>query len=155
LFVNDETRFENEQTLEELSDKSIGEIKEKSRSGDIFKSANSRLICQHDIIFDEGPSLEAISLRSWTPSPSAKRERIGSDEKSSGLEARLRRVENLLERRASGSIISKPMSHMDDSCLLGHSGNEYADMGSTKLSFEGLRIDRDTEVESFKREIWL
>ncbi|KAL7446646.1 hypothetical protein ACHAXM_011299 [Skeletonema potamos] len=93
-------------------------------------------------------------FRSWTPSPSAKRERIGSDEKSSGLEARLRRVENLLERLASesGSIISKPMSLMDDSCLLGHSGNEYADIGSTKLSFGGLS-NRDTEVESLQREI--
>lgn len=153
LFIKDETGFENEQTLEELAEDNNlehtkkGEFKDKSRSDDVFKSA----ICQHDIIFDNEPSLEAISLRSWTPSPCEKRERIGSEQKSSEFDERLRRVENVLERLASetsvmsGSIVSKPMSLMDDSFLLEHTENEYAI--SSAIS------NRDTEVESLQREI--
>lgn len=166
LFINDETGFENERTIEEvLADNSTTEhtrkFDENSRSDDVFKSTSIQMIDQHDILFDEGeqligtPSLEAISLRSWPPSPSATREQIGSDPKGSGLDERLRRVETVLDRLVSdtsvvsGSIVSQSLSLMDDSFSLGHSN---IDIGSTNSSI-GALSNRDAEVENLQREI--
>jgi len=174
IFINDDTGFENEETIEHLSGKNISEQIEseefegKSRSEDVFKSANSELMKQDDNIFDVEeqligtPSLEAISLRSWTPSPSATREE--SDEpKGSGLDERLRRVESALERLSvdssiiSGSIASNPLSVIGNTFSLSQTENEFAinsnfDIASTTSSI-GRLSNRDAEVEHLQREI--
>ena len=173
LFVNDDG-FENEQSTEELevagksfSDRTEeGDFDEISRSDDIFKSTNSRVISEHDIVAEGGDygearsevgacSLDTMSLQSWTPSPSTKREHQ-VEPASSGLDERLCRVEATLERLASSDVsvafastISKPSSLVCDSYSLGgQSANAY-----TSSSMSRTIPDRDSEIEHLQREI--
>eukprot|EP00986_Skeletonema_menzelii_P013165 scaffold7491_cov142-Skeletonema_menzelii.AAC.16 len=168
IFIDDDNGFENEEIVEEHHVKSSLERPKTmdegtSRSDSIFKSARS-----HHNIFDEReqligtPSIEAISLRSWTTSPSATGEQT-DDLKGLGLNERLSRVESALERLSqnesvvSGSIATKPMSLIGNTFSISHSDNEYPihsnfDVASTTSSI-GKLSNRDAEVESLQREI--
>ena len=177
LFVNDDG-FENEHSTGagelEVAGKSFsdrteeGDFDEISRSDDVFKlkSTNSRVISEHDIVAEGGDygearsavgacSLDTMSLQSWTPSPSTKREQQ-VEPASSGLDERLCRVEATLERLASSDVsvafastISKPSSLVCDSYSLGgQSANAY-----TSSSMSRTIPDRDSEIDHLQREI--
>ncbi len=164
VFFNDHTGFENEEIVEEVT--GTNEFEGTSRSDAVFKSAHSQLVKQDDKIFDEGeqligtPSIGAISLRSWTTSPSATREQIDERHNGSELDERLRRVETALEHLSknasvvSDSIASKPLSLIGNTLSISPSENEYAihsnfDHASTNSSMRR----RDAEIEGLQREI--
>lgn len=166
LFINDHTGFENEEIVEELTGKKVFEG--TSRSGVVFKSAHSQLVKQDDNIFDEGepligtPSIGAISLRSWTTSPSATREQT-DEPNGSKLDERLRRVETALEHLSknasvvSDSITSKPLSLIGNTFTISPSENEHTirsnfDNASTNSSM-GRHSNRDAEIDGLQREI--
>lgn len=163
LFINDHTGFENEEIVEELTGKNF---EGTSRSDGVFKSAHSQK--QDDNIFGEGeqllgtPSIGAISLRSWTTSPSATR---GQTDEPSGseLDERLRRVETALEHLSknasvvSDSIASKQLSLIGNTFSISPSENEHAicsnfENASTNSSI-GRWSSRDAEIDGLKREI--
>ncbi len=168
LFINDHTGFENEETVEELTGKKVFEG--TSRAGVVFKSAHSQLVKQDDnIIFDDveqrigTPSIGAISLRSWTTSPSATREEQIDKPNGSELDERLRRVESALEHLSknasfvSDSFASKPLSLVGNTFSISPSENEHVmgsnfDNGSTYSSI-GRRSNRDAEIDGLQREI--
>ena len=149
LFVNNETGFENEQSIEEFAARSISEHAEEEgfdqmSRNNLFSSTNSQLLCEHDILAkgedfeDDGEarsaagtsSLDAISLRSWTASPSTMREH-SIKPADSGLDERLRRVEAVLERLAPSDATVASGDHFRTT------------------------TNRDAEVENLQREIFL
>lgn len=168
LFIDNDTGIENDDITAELTGKKCilerrKEFEGTSRSDSIFQSARS-----HYNVFDEReqligtPSIEAISLRSWTTSPSATGERTDGPQEL-GLNERLSRVETALERLSqngsivSGSIATKPLSLVGNTLSISHSDIEYPmhsnfDVTSTTSSIERLS-NRDAEVESLQREI--
>lgn len=155
LFINDHTGFENEEAADELTGKKV-----------VFKSAHSQLVKRDDNIFDELEqrigSIGAISLRSWTTSPSATREQT-DEPNGSELDERLRRVESALEHLSknasfvSDSFASKPLSVIGNTFSISPSENEHGmgsnfDNGSTYSSM-GLQSNRDAEIDGLQREI--
>ena len=142
LFVNDDAGFLNEDTME-LSVNSIGEKScgQGSRQSTVLTSVKSQHV-QSPIEKEEritSPSLEAISLKSWTPSPS-----VARDVENAGLDERLRRVENMIEQLS----IAPPLSHIDNTFSIGQSVNEYA--VSSNLETESTN---SSEIERLQQEI--